>query len=462
MTPTLAEVRHLRTTRVVGFSALLAMAVAIGFGAQSLAAPTGVICALLAVGSLTWYSPLVAERVALVALFVTPFLAVMPELKPDQVNVAAYYGLAVVPIAVVICARARRIAFDSGAVLLAAVLVSSLVTLLADGGLTASYSYLVWPLTTLAVYLVVLNASENSHAWLMSLIVAFSFVEALLGVSQSLLHWPVFTLAAPALYETDRGLLGYVLPGVTRVVGNGSGTFQHFNGLGSLLALALPLSFGWLLETPRELRRLMPFAVLAAGLLTSYSRGGWIGGAVGCLFVFWISRPRGSRSSIPLLAAAVLSVVALLMPYIRAYYEATQNVSSRIATWRYAIDQWLQHPERIPFGSGFGSLQQTILVREAAAGGQTLSALHSSSLQILLELGLAGLFLSGWFVITTMRPHILARRHRWQSWALGGILAFLVSQTVDNALFGMTGTCVFALAACLRRADARPEARSDA
>jgi len=268
----------------------------------------------------------------------------------------------------------------------------------------------------------------------------------------------VFALATSTLYASDRGPLGFVLPGVSRSVSNGSGTFAHFNGLGSLLALSVPLSFGWLLQGPRSFRRLVPFVMLVTGLLLSYSRGGWVGGAFGCILVYWASRPRASRSWVPILAASLLLAAALLAPYLAAYYGATQNVSSRLATWRYALDYWLQHAERIPFGSGFGSFQQTILAQRVSLGGATLSALHSSFLQILLEIGIAGLLLLGWFLVTTIRPYVARRRPGWQTWALGGMVGFLVSQIFDSALFGMTGTCAFALAACLRRADARDDA----
>ena len=457
MTSPSAEARHLWTASFVGPFVLLAMAAAMGVGVQSFARPIGVICALFMVASLTWYSPSRATSVALVMLFVTPFLSVVPGLKPDQVNFGAFYGLAMVPVALVICARTRRFVFDSGAVLLAAILLSALVTLLAGEALVTGYSYLVWPITTLAVYLLVLNASKNSHTWLLALILSFSLIEALLGISQSLFKWPVFTLTIPTLLETNRGLLGYVVPGFSRMVANGSGTFWHFNLLGSLLALSLPICFGWLLESPRSFRRLLSFAILATGLLTSYSRGGWVGGAVGCIVVYWASRPRTSRPWAPLLSAGVLLMATLSAPYISAYYGATQNVSSRIATWRYAFSYWLQHAERIPFGTGFGSFQQTILMQRFSLGDQTLPSLHSGLLQILLEMGIAGLLLFGWFLITTIRPFAGDRRPEWQVWALGGILGLLVSQLFDNALFVVTGTCAFALAACLRRADSRHE-----
>ena len=150
----------------------------------------------------------------------------------------------------------------------------------------------------------------------------------------------------------------------------------------------------------------------------------------------------------------------MLTPYVIHYYDATQNVSSRLITWRYAMDIWLSHPEWIPFGSGFGAFQQRLLVGGGSTPALTLTALHSGYLQVLLELGVSGACLLAWFLITTARPHLARRGTEWQVAVLGAVIAFLASQVVDNALFAVTGTCAFALIACLRRTDAMDSRQS--
>jgi len=448
---------------VLGAFVLFTLLMAAGAGVTVYARPTAVLCACLAVASLTWYSPLHATRVALAVMIVTPFVVVVPQLQPDTVNYSLLYAVIVLPAAIVVCARSPRLVFDSGAVFLTIILGSALVTLLVDDALYSNYGYLLWPVTTLAVYLIIQNARRNVHRWVSGLILVFASVEAVIGISQSVLGWPVFPLALPALFQTDRGVLGYLLPGVSRAVANGSGTFEHFNGLGSLLALALPLSFGQLLRRPASLWRVLLFAVLAMGLLMTYSRGAWLGGTLGCMLVFWTCRPRASRSWVPLLLAGIVMTAALIAPSIVSYYDATQNVSSRLVTWRFALSFWSQHSDWVIFGSGFGSFQQRFLAQESVLRAQMLTALHSGFLQILLEVGIVGLAVFAWVLISTVRPHLSRRGMRWQSVALAAVLAFLVSQAVDNALFAMTGTCAFALVACLRRADARisPADRAD-
>jgi hypothetical protein len=443
---------------VVGLTGL-AFLLAAGVGVTIHARPTVILCTCIAIASLTWFSPAMATRAVLVLLVITPLLDVIPQLRPEDINYHLLYAALALPVAVVVYARSSRPAFDSGALFLVIVLISALVTLLTESTLAADYGYLLWPATTLAVYLMVLNSRENLHRWLTGSVIGFAVVEAVCGISQSFVGWPVFSSVLPVLFRSDRGILGYFIPGVSASVANGSGTFQHFNGLGSLLALALPLSLGVLLRRPTSAGRILLFGLLAVGLLVTYSRGAWLGGILGCLFFVWTLHPRGSRSWIPLLLAASITAVTLLVPFFVRYYEATQNVSTRVVTWRFAFSAWLEHSSWIPLGSGFGLFQQRILSSDSAVGTQTLSALHSSFLQILLELGVLGLCVFAWFLYTTIRPSLSGTEAAWQTaWqpaTLGGILAFLISQSVDNALFAVTGTCAFALIACLRRADAR-------
>jgi hypothetical protein len=345
---------------------------------------------------------------------------------------------------------------DSGSLFLALLVVNALVTMTTNGAVTTEYSLLLWGLTALGLYLGLSALRDNPHALVTGALLTLACAEALIGLSQSLFGWPVFGLAAAELTVTDRGLLGYILPDFATLVTNGSGTFGHFNALGALLALALPVAFGRLLSSPRRWTNVVLVVVLGAGLLTSYSRAGWLGGFIGCLIVFWASRRRSSRSWLPILTATVLLVGALLAPYLLSYYTSTQNVSTRVSTWDYAIGRWLDTPAAIPFGLGFGSLQQEYLQGAGAAGTRALSALHSGLLQTLLEAGVVGAVAFAWFVVTTLRPHLRLQRPCWQVALLGGIVGFLVAQSLDNALFSLSGILVFALAACLRRRDARP------
>ena len=440
-------------TRAAGLAAL---AVAAGILSVRFSAPLALVAAMFAAGALAWHAPDVAVRAVVIPLGLLPFVSVTPQLHPEALNYTAYYAALAVPVAVAACARAGRLRIDSGSLFLVLMFVNTAVAIGVHGAFAADYGPLLWGVTTLSLYLGLSATRANLHRMLTAVLLAAAFVEATLGLSQSLLGWPSFSLAAGELSTTDRGLLGYILPGFTRLVTNGTGTFAHFNHLGAFLSLALPLAFGRLLLPSRRWTDLVLVAVLAGGLLTSYSRAGWIGGLVGCLVVFWASRRRSSRSWLPILASAVLLLGAILAPYLASYYTLTQNVSTRVSTWDYAVGKWLEAPASWVFGLGFGSFQMEFLQGASAEGMRALTALHSGLLQILLELGIVGAVVFAWFVVTTVRPHLALRRPGWQPAAAGGIVGLLVSQCLDNALFSISGVLVFALAACLRRADARP------
>ena len=198
--------QRISSTRVAAVLLLLGVGLVVGLAADRFTLPTVVVCGLLVIASLTWYSSVEATRVAIALLLVTPFIMVVPQFRPDQINYYAYCALALSVMAAITCVRARRIALDSGAVLLAVVLVSAVVTLVPAGSLTSSYGYLLWPVAMLAMYLLMLNSNVNNHVCLLSLVLGFSLIEAALGISQSLFHWPVFSLATPTLFETNRGV----------------------------------------------------------------------------------------------------------------------------------------------------------------------------------------------------------------------------------------------------------------
>jgi hypothetical protein len=442
-------VRVARTTVLAGAAA------AAGLLAVRFSAPLALLAAVFAAGAVAWHAPQAAVRALVVLFVVTPVVSVTPFLQPQDLNYSAYFAALSLPVCVAVCARSGVLRLDSGALFLVIMAVNATATIALHGLVTADYGLLVWGITALSLYLSLSATRENLHGLVTASVLCLAFAEACIGISQSLTGWPLFSLAETQLAVTDRGLIGYFLPYFAKTVTNGVGTFAHFNHLGALLSLALPIAFGRLLRRPRGWADVVLVAVLAIGLLTSYSRAGWVGGLVGCLGVYWASRPRSSRSWLPIFAGAILLLGALTAPYLVSYYTSTQNVSTRVSTWDYAIGRWIDSPQAMPFGLGFGSFQAELLTGASAAGTRALDALHSGLLQILLELGIVGAVVFAWFVVTTLRPHLVLRRPGWQPALAGGIVGLLVSQCLDNALFAVMGILMFAMAACLRRSDAR-------
>ena len=111
------------------------------------------------------------------------------------------------------------------------------------------YSLFIVPLTSVSLYLIFISQKYEYKydiivfflKWLMIAVV----VESLIGISQSFFSFPLFTNILSNFYSFGRNYFAYIFPSISPEVIQGSGTFQHFNGLGGLLSLTFPLFFGF-------------------------------------------------------------------------------------------------------------------------------------------------------------------------------------------------------------------------
>ena len=139
--------------------------------------------------------------------------------------------------------------------------------------------------------------------------------------------------------------------------------------VGALLALALPLL---MYRIPRRLFRVCrpaALALIALGLWFTYSRGAWIGAALGVGAALWWLVRRGLDNRQPrrhrrrkrpwlwitvgiTVGIALIATAGSLYEPGRAYYLETNNVSSRVTTYRFVWDQTVSSPARVAFGAG--------------------------------------------------------------------------------------------------------------
>ena len=270
----------------------------------------------------------------------------------------------------------------------------------------------------------------------------------------------------PVLYKEDRGDIGLLTPGVSRVVTQGSGTFAHFNGLGAFLTLASCVAFGgWLSHRPSSSGDSSSFCLIFAGVITAYSRGSLLGTFLGCLTVYWLSGRRHSRQAV-VAAVCGLTLVALSISgaLLRTYYGQTQNVSIRLSTWTDSIAYVVHHPSDLVLGTGYSSFQQIILAPTTQSAGLTttgqLTAVHSGPLQVLLELGVVGFALYLATLLVPISRALKRPRSVMRAILIGATLGVLFTQVFDNSTFGYAGVLMFALLAELRRDVAEERALS--
>ena len=238
-----------------------------------------------------------------------------------------------------------------------------------------------------------------------------------------------------SLYQLPRSYWAYLIPGMSPAATLGSGTFSHFNGLGAVLCAILPVAFGWWLAKMNSIARMLVFAIIAAGVVTTYSRGALIGAVAGCVLVLFFQRGRSRRSMALLVSCVALLAALLMVNTAMQYYETTQNVDVRTQTWRIAMDKALTSPSNLVFGYGYTYFHDRVLSPDGTSRvvhSGTMASLHSGPLQLLLEFGLVGVVLLIIWLVSTGRSALGPRRTTLSVAFFAGALSFMAHQALDT------------------------------
>lgn len=306
----------------------------------------------------------------------------------------------------------------------------------------------------------------------LSLIIAAA-LEALLGLAQFVLR-----IGPPQFIILGRFLRAY-------------GTFHQPNPYAGYLGLVLPLALSLALHSvsvvprssfvvrlppsvfrspPSVLRslsslfRLLLYPLLAgvilAGLLASWSRGGWLGMAAGIGVVVTLRSRRAAILSglllFLLMAGIVLGVVGALPPSVQARFQGLEDwtlflrpvelrsirvtgenfaLVERMAHWWAAYAMWVDHPFT---GVGVGNYPVAYETYRMPGWKEPLGHAHNILLNVMAETGLVGLLaytiLWGWVfvygLIRVRRTQGLARA--LVIGALGGLAHLTVHNLFDN------------------------------
>jgi O-antigen ligase len=153
---------------------------------------------------------------------------------------------------------------------------------------------------------------------------------------------------------------------ISPYIGRASGTYISPNNLAGLLAMLLPLALAYLLVGKVKVvtRILLGYAALAmaAGLAVTFSRGGYVAGAVGVVLLLGILLGHGNhRLKAALLLAVTLAVggffvshyLSKTVGYMRrvadpeahgALVIVDASTASRLAMWGAAVQMWRDNP----------------------------------------------------------------------------------------------------------------------
>ncbi|MBN2415906.1 O-antigen ligase family protein [bacterium] len=232
------------------------------------------------------------------------------------------------------------------------------------------------------------------------------------------------------------------------------GTFGGANGLAWYLDAVLPVVIAVYFTRMRPLKRVLLTPVLAGGiavLIMTFSRGGWLGFAVGCtlvMIIFFFRTDRKNKVRIGVFAVLMAVLITALLAGTenpvreRLTADDRGSASSRLPLIVVALDMIKHHPL-----NGVGLNNYTEVHHQYDFGVDKITEyypvpVHNIFLMIAAEIGLPGLLFFLVFLFAVYRKSLLYAFRNSGLPALtvigiaGGITAFLVQGMVQNSSFG--------------------------
>ena len=369
--------------------------------------------------------------------FILPFLPIFKFINPEKINYSAYFAIILLIYLLLMITRKIKIRIDSYTIYWGWFLFITFISW-PISFLIKNYGYLTYPSISICLYLLLrYYCNIKDYEYFLHLFLITAFIQSLLGISQSFLGIPIFNNIIADVFISDRNYLSILFPSINSFVKQGSGTFEHFNGLGAYLALSFPIAYGYWKETSKKLA-LFLLIIIGLGIITTYSRGALLGSLIGIIYVIYLTSKK--RINIIIFAAMFILFIPILWGGIIEYYNISQNYTSRLNTWFIAYNQAITNPIKMIYGYGPFYFKEKILGLYG-----TLTNLHSGHLQILLELGIIGFIL---FITLFLKAMRLSNSYKGNISIVsitGGLLAFFVHQIFDNSFFGNTGILWFSL-----------------
>ncbi|MEW6448452.1 MAG: O-antigen ligase family protein [Bacillota bacterium] len=210
------------------------------------------------------------------------------------------------------------------------------------------------------------------------------------------------------------------------------------NVLGSLLALALPMSIAGFYTGGSRLSRTgyaVASAAMSVCLVVTFSRGAWFAAFLGLALFAVLVRPRllwGLGATVLLAPVVSPGIAGRLLYLFSASYLASSERSGRIARWQAALQKLQQHPVS---GEGFGRFGGAVATR-AIPGSFYVDNFYLKTAAeggVLALLTLLWVLFSAWragyrAVTVLSRPAVKTLAAAY----LGGLTAVLLHNAVEN------------------------------
>lgn len=257
--------------------------------------------------------------------------------------------------------------------------------------------------------------------------------------------------------------------------GEWKGIFGHKNGLGIyLIFLMSPVFFMRLKRSLLGIAMVCMVSLAAVLVIMSESRTGWLLAFVfGCYVCAYKLIDRFCRRDAKLLSITVMSVAGLLITFAVARYDTlvgllgkSADFSGRFEIWQAVALAISKHPY---LGYGYGGFwgdSHGESMNVELAVGFPLGHAHNGYLNLWLQLGVLGLALFLWSLISAARNGIRSLNlpeHSYAAWCLG-ILLFVVMGNLDESFimkYNSLATMVYVMACVGLSKSARGTIRND-
>ena len=405
----------------------------------------GILSSVLFLTSFVLVDSNIPKKLIITFYFTLFFIPAINFLHSSDINYSAYYSILVTLIISVLILKKRKIQLDAIEIFFLYYLFHAITTWGLKGALQ-EYSLITYPFTAFSLYY--LFSYENTSiitTYFIKILFITIVIQSLLAISQSLFGYPVFPKILPYLYGDNRNYLSILFPSISSYVKQGSGTFEHFNGLGALFSLTFPLLFGFWYANKNEPIRLFLLVVIVLGIISTFSRGALLGSIIGSYTIIALNS-KFKKTTFIIYVFLIATLVFFLKNNIVNYFSNSLNLTIRIDTWLLAIHDFRFNPLRILFGYGDIYFHKEVLIGKKGV----LSNLHSGWLQIVLEQGVLGFLLFFMPLIKIFKKVLSQKKNLFVLSIMGGIIGFLIHQLFDNAIFGSLAFIMFSFIGILK------------
>ncbi len=390
-------------------------------------------------------------------LLFTTVLQIIPAAHAEDINYFTYCTILVTGFWMLVSVykinRGEEVVFNAMTLYFFYRLMNILFVRGFPGGFATGYIILVNTLIGGCFYhLFYHNENKTVFRWCINLLVALAVFEACIGASQVMFGVPYFEhLVGEELHSFSRNYFAYIIPGASKSTVLGSGTFRHFNDLGSFLVITFPILYAYWWESDRKWV-LIALLINFMGIVLTFSRGALIATVImSCILYFNFTKGRWLKMG--LVFGLGLITFAVVAPLLTTYANETGNAGIRYNTWALMWEHAQTDYRMLIFGWGENYFRDEVIYW--GTGLWIMNNTHNTFLQVFLENGVVGFLIfglaSGQFIFKSIQ-----NKNIWSFAGIAMIVGFGFTQFFDHAFYNFNGAVFFAMLGVLQMSKEGP------